>query len=76
MDNFSLLVLVRHLRPELFIEGCRELVEKELGDYFVKNLIISIEDSFEESTAAIPLLFILSPGDDPADSVKKLAQEK
>ena len=36
-----------------------------MGAYFVSNLIITMNDCYIESAAHIPLIFILSPGDDP-----------
>lgn len=47
-----------------------------MGDYFIQDLIISLEDSFEASNACTPLIFILSPGDDPADNLKKFSIER
>lgn len=48
----------------------------ECGDYFTENLIITLNKSFEESEAEIPLIFLLTPGDDPQEELKKFAQEK
>jgi len=51
-------------------------VRLECGDYFTENLIITLNKSFEESEAEIPLIFLLTPGDDPQEELKKFAQEK
>jgi dynein heavy chain, axonemal len=64
------------MRPELFVEGLRWFVNNEMGSYFTENLLISLEESFIESDAHIPLIFVLQPGDDPQDELKKFAAEK
>lgn len=76
IPSFSSLVLGRVLRPASFLKNLREFIRIVIGDYFVENLVIPLESSWKESTATLPLLFLLSQGDDPQDDVKKLAQEK
>ncbi len=62
------------MRPELFIEKIREFIKMEQGAYFIESLIITLDDSFLEANSPhIPLIFILSPGDDPQDELKKFA---
>lgn len=73
---FSSLVLGRVLRPASFLKNLREFIRVVVGDYFLESLVIPLETSWKESTATLPLLFLLSQGDDPQDDVKKLAQEK
>ncbi|KRX05483.1 hypothetical protein PPERSA_04520 [Pseudocohnilembus persalinus] len=70
------LVFLNAIRPDLFMTKMKEFIRETLGDYFVKDQFISVKQSYEESTATTPLIFILSPGDDPQDEVKKLAAEK
>jgi hypothetical protein len=48
------------MRPELFVEAVRWFVNAEMGSsYFTENLLISMEESFIESDAHIPLIFVL-----------------
>ena len=76
LSNFSYLLLTKFLKPEFLIRNIKEFIEIELGEYFIENPIISLENSYKESTNAIPLIFLLSPGDDPQDELKKFSQEK
>mmetsp|Transcript_15758 Transcript_15758/g.21326 ORF Transcript_15758/g.21326 Transcript_15758/m.21326 type:complete len:98 (-) Transcript_15758:2003-2296(-) len=49
---------------------------KSLGRFFVTPLIFSLKEVYENSHAHTPLLLILTPGNDPMDQIKKLAEEK
>ena len=40
-------------------------ISEEIGPYFIDNLIITLEESYIETESHIPIIFILSPGDDP-----------
>ena len=48
-------------------------VSKAMGDFFVQPPIISIDGVFDQSTPTRPVVFILSPGADPAGDLTKLA---
>lgn len=58
------------------MEKVREFIRVESGPYFIESLIITMDDSYKESDTQIPLIFVLSPGDDPQDELKKFAMEK
>ena len=47
-----------------------------MGSQFVEPPAFNINLSFNESSASVPLLFILSPGVDPLNHLYKLAIEK
>ena len=76
LSNFSFLLLTKCLKPEFLIRNIKEFIQIELGDYFIENHIISLDSSYKESSNQIPLIFLLSPGDDPQDELKKFSQEK
>jgi dynein heavy chain len=54
----------------------RELITQQLGSYFVQNLLVPLDNSFQDSSITIPLIYVLQPGDDPQEEVKKYSQEK
>ena len=56
--NSNLLII-----PELIFVKQGSL--QEIGPYFIDNLIITLEESYIETESHIPIIFILSPGDDP-----------
>lgn len=45
-----------------------------MGDRYVNPPIISFEAIFEQSSPFSPIIFILSPGSDPAADLVKLAE--
>ena len=76
LPHFAWIPLMRCLRPELTTQAIRRYVQKALGRYFVTPLIFSLREVYEDSAAHTPLLLILTPGNDPMDQIKKLAEEK
>lgn len=58
-------MLCKAIKPELFVEFSKIFISQVSGSHFNQNLIITLEKSFEESEAGIPLIFLLTPGDDP-----------
>ncbi|KRX00189.1 P-loop containing nucleoside triphosphate hydrolase [Pseudocohnilembus persalinus] len=76
LTPFEKLVLTRAVKPQLFVEEVNNFVVSVCGPHYIENIIISLEKSFEESQAQIPLIFLLTPGDDPQDDLKRFAQEK
>lgn len=47
-----------------------------MGEKYVTPPVISYEAIFEQSTPMSPIVFILSPGSDPATELMKLAERK
>ena len=45
-----------------------------MGEKYVTPPVISFESIFEQSTPFSPIVFILSPGSDPASDLTKLAE--
>ena len=76
LPHFAWIPLIRCLKPELATNTIRRYVLKSLGRYFVTPLIFSLKEVYEDSRYYTPMLIILTPGNDPMDQIKKLAQEK
>jgi dynein heavy chain len=51
-------------------------IDKTLGSFFVKPIIHSLDDIYSDSKYFMPLMLILTPGNDPMESIKKLGEEK
>lgn len=49
-------------------------VTGRMGEKYVTPPVISFEAIFEQSTPFSPIVFILSPGSDPASDLMKLAE--
>lgn len=53
----------------------REFIREKLGNQYVEARSIEFAKSFEESSNATPIFFILSPGVDPLKDVEKIGKK-
>lgn len=53
---------------------CRDFVEEKLGSKYVDGTRIDLAKSYEESSPATPVFFILSPGVDPLKDMETLGE--
>uniref|UniRef100_A0A3B3RIQ7 Dynein axonemal heavy chain 17 n=1 Tax=Paramormyrops kingsleyae TaxID=1676925 RepID=A0A3B3RIQ7_9TELE len=65
------LCMMRAIRPDRMTYAVRDFVEEKLGSKYVVGRSLDFAISFEESGAATPMFFILSPGVDPLKDVEK-----
>jgi dynein heavy chain len=75
-SQFNCLVFIKLFRPDLFPTYAKEFVKSTLSQYFNEEVIVPLEKTYEESNPITPFIYILSPGDDPQEEIKKFAQEK
>lgn len=54
----------------------QDFIEKSIGSYFVKPIFYNFEDIYKESSSSVPILLILTPGNDPMEQIKKFGEEK
>ncbi|KAK3083644.1 hypothetical protein FSP39_000711 [Pinctada imbricata] len=74
LSDFQRLKLLRCFRVDRIYRAVEEYVTKCMGEKYVTPPIISFESIFEQSTPTSPIVFILSPGSDPASDLIKLAE--
>uniref|UniRef100_A0A668T451 Dynein axonemal heavy chain 1 n=1 Tax=Oreochromis aureus TaxID=47969 RepID=A0A668T451_OREAU len=65
LDSFQKLLVLRCLRADCLIQGLQDFVTAELGQH--------LSVVFTESSSSTPLIFVLSPGTDPAADLYKFA---
>jgi dynein heavy chain len=58
------------------VAAIQEFVKLKLGHKFIEPPSFDINSSFEDSNSKVPLIFVLSPGVDPMDSLLKFAAIK
>ena len=74
LSQFQRLVLLRCFRVDRIYRAITEYITSIMGEKYVTPPIITFETVFEQSSALFPIVFILSPGSDPASNLVKLAE--
>ncbi|XP_028567040.2 dynein axonemal heavy chain 10 isoform X2 [Podarcis muralis] len=73
LSDFQKLLLLRCFRVDRVYRAVTDYVTVTMGVKYVQPPVISFEAIFEQSTPNSPIVFILSPGSDPASDLMKLA---
>ncbi|CAH1104335.1 unnamed protein product, partial [Psylliodes chrysocephalus] len=75
LDDFDKLMLVRTLQEEKLIFCITEYVKVKLGKIFIESPMVSIKMLYQDTSNAIPLVFVLSTGSDPMGAFQRFASE-
>lgn len=70
------MLIVRCLRPDRISHCVHHFVTHNIGSKFIEPPILRLNTILEDSNKRSPLIFILSPGVDPAPKLQQLAEEK
>lgn len=62
-----MILLHKVLKPEKTIIMIKRYIEKALGSFFIKPIIFSLEEVYTDSKPHIPIILILTPGNDPME---------
>ncbi|KAL0118214.1 hypothetical protein PUN28_009103 [Cardiocondyla obscurior] len=73
---FKRLLILRCIRPDKIIPAVQLLVEEQLGTQYIEAPPFDLASSFADSNCCIPLIFILTPGADPTQSLLTFADEQ
>lgn len=76
LNEFEKLVLLRALRPDKVVPGMQNYVISVMGKKYIEPQEFKLEPIYADSEAAVPLIFILSPGADPMADLLMFAEEK
>eukprot|EP00835_Amoeboradix_gromovi_P001568 NODE_74_length_23402_cov_1.166974.p1 type:complete len:4329 gc:universal NODE_74_length_23402_cov_1.166974:19649-6663(-) len=68
------LCILRALRPDRILYGLRQFISTKIGDRYVNGNRTPFGATFQESSAYIPIFFILSPGVDPVKDVEQIGK--
>jgi MoxR-like ATPase len=75
LSRFQRLLLTRCLQPHrVKVPGLQQLVSETLGPIFIRPPPFDLVESFAESDATKPLMFVLSPGSDPLEVIEGFAK--
>ncbi|KAJ3087451.1 Dynein heavy chain 1, axonemal [Quaeritorhiza haematococci] len=75
LTSFQKILVLRCLRPDRCTSAIQDFVAEQLGDRFIEPQTSDLSALYKESNSTIPLIFVLSPGADPASSLYKFAEE-
>lgn len=75
-SDLQRMVLVRCLRPDRVLFAATAFVATNLGRKYVEPPVLDLGEVFRGSTPVSPLIFVLSPGVDPTDALRKLGAER
>lgn len=71
-----MLLVHRCLRPDKLLPGIQNYIVDDMGQRFVEPQLFDLEPIYRDSVAAVPLIFVLSPGSDPMADLLKFAEDK
>jgi dynein heavy chain len=75
LDLFQKLVVIRCLRPYKFVAAARHYVSENMGQRFTEVPPFDLAGSYNDSSNAQPIVFVLSIGSDPMASLMKFAAD-
>jgi len=70
---FQRLLIIRAMRLDKVTEGVQQLVSSELGQPFIEPPPFNLQLCYADSTVKTPLIFVFTPGSDPAADLYKFA---
>ncbi|XP_026297252.1 dynein heavy chain 7, axonemal isoform X2 [Apis mellifera] len=76
VNLFKRLLILRCIRPDKIIPAVQNFVADELGEQFIIPPPFDLASSYADSNSCIPLIFILTPGTDPAQLLLAFASEQ
>ncbi|KAM4652007.1 dynein axonemal heavy chain 1 [Discoglossus pictus] len=75
LDSFQKMLILRCLRGDKVTNAMQDYVCLHLGQRFIEPQSADLGAVYKESSPVTPLIFILSPGTDPAANLYKIAEE-
>ena len=73
--GLSRLCALRCIRPDKLVLAIQQFVSDIMGDKFIKPPPFDLQSCYSDSSAIVPLVFILSPGSDPMGAVFRAADQ-
>ncbi|MGH0148390.1 UNVERIFIED_CONTAM: hypothetical protein FKN15_039512 [Acipenser sinensis] len=74
-SSLQKLIMLRALRPDRMTYAVRNYVEENMGSKYVEGARMEFAKSYEESSPATPVFFILSAGVNPLKDVESLGKK-
>ena len=74
VTQFEKMMLLRCFRVDRVVRAVTDYVIARMGEKYVQPPVVNFEAIFEQSSPTSPIVFVLSPGSDPASDLQKLAE--
>ena len=74
-DRLKKMIVLRCFRPDRVNFAIRNYVEHFMKKDFVENRPTSMKDVLDNAKSSEPIIFVLSPGADPTDALRKQADD-
>lgn len=75
LDPFQKLLVLRCIRFDMMAPMLQDFVALNLGQRFIEPQTTNLAVAYADSSPSVPLIFVLSPGTDPAADLYKFADE-
>jgi len=76
LNDFQVMCILRCLRPDKVTPMVTAFVDARMGRKYIEPPPFNLEDCYSDSTATSPLIFVLSPGQDPMTQLLKFADAR
>lgn len=76
LSCFHRLLLIKTIKEEQIVFAMKKYITDNIGESFCESPLSDVDDVYNVSTAVTPLIVILSPGENPIDSILQLAEKK
>ncbi|CAK0841283.1 unnamed protein product [Prorocentrum cordatum] len=76
LSAFQQMLVIKSLKENLLTLVARNVVSAELGKMYIESPPFDLEGAFSDSKHVMPLIFVLSAGADPTESLLSLAADK
>lgn len=67
-------MFLRCFRVDRVYRAINTYISATMGEDYITPPVISFDAIYEQTTAMIPVVFVLSPGSDPTSDLMKLAE--
>lgn len=75
LSRFQILSILRCIRPDRVYNAITLFIAEALGEQYVQPPVLDYDVIYDQSACTVPMVFVLSPGADPANDIVKLGMK-
>uniref|UniRef100_A0A1B6D8V0 Dynein heavy chain coiled coil stalk domain-containing protein n=1 Tax=Clastoptera arizonana TaxID=38151 RepID=A0A1B6D8V0_9HEMI len=75
LNKFQKMMILKCLRPDKVTNSMQDFLTDNMGERFIEPQTSDLSAMYKESSATVPLIFVLSTGTDPAADLYKFADK-